>query len=315
MRFSFALPLLLAAGFAFAQEEPATAAAQEHPMTREEMLDAYKAHVSKTLGNISYKEGKTELPGGIATLDLPKGYRYLNASDARKVVVDLWGNPPDQATDLSGMIVPAGEDLTTPNSWAIVISFTEDGYISDKDADEIDYADLLSKLKEGDKQANEARKASGLGTLNLVGWAVTPRYDKQAKVLYWAKQLHAEDEEEDTVNYDVRVLGRRGVLSLNGVAGMSRVPDIEAATPAIVSMVQFNTGHRYADFNSATDKKSDYSLAGLVLGGAFAAKLAANAGIFAKLGAILLAAKKLVIVGVLAVVAFVKRLFGRKGEA
>jgi len=313
MRFLSALPLVFAAGLAFAQDAPAPAG--ERQLTPEEIQAANEAYIAKTLAGINYDEGTVQLPGGIARLELPAGFRFIDAAEARKVVVDLWGNPPQQASDLMGMVVPGGESLENPDSWAIVVSFSEDGYVSDKDADEIDYNDLLSQLKEGNRQANEALEGQGFPSLELVGWAVPPRYDKQNKVLHWAKQLKAPESDEDTLNYNVRVLGRRGLLVLNGVAGMSRVADVEAATPGIVSMVQFNKGHRYADFNEATDKKSDYSLAGLVLGGAVAAKVAAKAGLLAKLGAILLAGKKFVVVGVLALLAFAKKLFGRKSAA
>jgi uncharacterized membrane-anchored protein len=247
----------------------------------------------------------------MARLELPKGYRYLSGSDARKVVVDLWGNPPDKGSGLLGMVVPAGEDLTKPDSWAIVITFEEDGHISDKDADEIDYNDLLSQLQEGTRESNKQRAAQGYESMDLKGWAVTPRYDKEKKVLYWAKHLEVSGADEGVLNYDMRVLGRRGVLSLNGVAGMGRVKDVEAATPAIVAMAQYNTGHRYEDFNEATDKKADYSLAGLVLGGAVAAKLAGKVGLLAKLGAFW----KVIAVGAIAAFAFVKKIFGRKSAA
>lgn len=73
---------------------------------------------------------------------------------------------------------------------------------------------------------------------------------------------------EDTRNYDVRVLGRHGVLSLNAIAGINRVADIEAASPAIVSMVRFNEGKRYGDFDPTTDRESGLTFASLLLGGA-----------------------------------------------
>ncbi|MCW1926567.1 DUF2167 domain-containing protein [Luteolibacter arcticus] len=312
MRFSALVPLFLSAGFIFAQETPKPEAGEPTP---EQMAAAYQEHVRELTKDLKYQEGSAELPGGMARLDLPKGFRYLPPADAQKVVVDLWGNPPDSATNILGMVVPAGEELASPESWAIVLSFEEDGYVSDKDADKIDYDDLLSQLKENSKQSNEARKAAGYGTMDLAGWAVAPRYDKESKVLYWAKRFDIPDEDEDTLNYDVRVLGRRGVLSLNGIAGIGRVSDIEAATPAVVTMVQFNDGHRYADFNPKTDKEADYSLAGLVLGGAVAAKVAAKVGLLAKLGAILLAGKKFVIIGLVGIAVLFKKIFGRKSEA
>lgn len=312
MRIAALVPLFCSAGFIFAQE---TSKPGSDEPTPEQMEAAYQEHVRELTKDLQYQEGSADLPGGMAHLELPKGFRYLNPADAKKVVVDLWGNPPQSASDILGMVVPAGEELTSPESWAIVLSFEEDGYVSDKDADKIDYNDLLSQLKDNSKKSNEARKAAGYGTMDLTGWAVTPRYDKENKVLYWAKRFDIPDEDEDTLNYDVRVLGRRGVLSLNGVAGISRVSDIEAATPAIVSMVQFNDGHKYADFNPKTDKEADYSLAGLVLGGAVAAKVAAKAGLLAKIGALLLAGKKIVGIVLVALVVFGKKIFGRKSEA
>lgn len=296
----FATAALLSQGYAAAEKEPTQAEIQ-----------AAVAKQAAVLNSVKYQEGTAQLPGGMARLELPQGYRYLSGSDARKVVVDLWGNPPEQGSDLLGMVVPAGEDLAKPDSWAIVISFQEDGHISDEDADEIDYNDLLSQMQDGSREANKQRAAQGYETMALKGWAVAPHYDKNQKVLYWAKQFDVQGASEGTLNYDVRVLGRRGVLSLNGVAGMSRVKDVEAATPAIVAMAQYNTGHRYEDFNAATDKKADYSLAGLVLGGVVASKL----GLFAKLGAFLVAFKKFVAVGVIGVVVFLKKIFGRKSAA
>ena len=66
-------------------------------------------------------------------------------------------------------------------------------------------------------------------------------------------------------------------------------------------MVEFNPGNRYADFNSGTDKVAEYGIAALILGG-----VAAKAGLLKAILAVLLAAK-FVVIGVLAVVAFVRR--------
>jgi len=88
---------------------------------------------------------------------------------------------------------------------------------------------------------------------------------------------------------------------------MSRFPEIEKATPQILSMVDFNAGNRYADYTPGTDKIATYGLAVLVAGG-----IAAKAGLFKGLLVALLAMKKFLIIGVIAVLAFVKKIFGRK---
>ena len=88
---------------------------------------------------------------------------------------------------------------------------------------------------------------------------------------------------------------------------MSQLKEIEQRMPEVISMVEFNSGNRYTDFDSGTDKVAEYGIATLILGGA-----AAKAGLFKAILALLLAAKKFVVIGIMAVVAFVSRLFRRK---
>src|SRR5205823_5489518 len=117
------------------------------------------------------------------------------------------------------------------------------------------------------------------------------------------------NETENTLNYNIRILGRRGGLVLNSVAGMSQLPEIERNTPAILSAVQFNSGNRYADFNPASgDKVATYGIAALVAGGVAAAKL----GFFKGLWVLILGAKKFVIIGIAAVATWFRKLFAKR---
>jgi uncharacterized membrane-anchored protein len=113
-----------------------------------------------------------------------------------------------------------------------------------------------------------------------------------------------------TLNYDVRVLGREGVLSMNAVAGMPQLAAIEADMQELLKVAAFNAGYRYEEFNEDTDRMAAYGLGALVAGG-----VAAKAGLFAKLGALLLAFKKFIILGLAALGGFLAKLFrGRKAE-
>ncbi|HEU0306084.1 MAG TPA: DUF2167 domain-containing protein, partial [Lysobacter sp.] len=175
-----------------------------------------------------------------------------------------------------------------------------------------DYAELLQELKEADKEDNEARKAAGYGTIDLIGWAEPPHYDAASKKLYWAKELKGEGSEYNTVNYDIRVLGRRGYLSLNAVARMQELPEVKVGMQQLLPMVEFDPGARYADYDKSTDKVAAYGLAALIGGG-----IAAKAGLFAKIGALLLGLKKFLIPLVLLLGALVKpalNLFRRKKD-
>ena len=168
-------------------------------------------------------------------------------------------------------------------------------------------ADLLKDMKEGTQESNADRKTAGYPTMELVGWAEQPHYDASGKRLYWAKELAVENIKVNTLNYDIRVLGREGYLSLNAVADMRDLARVNDGMKKILPMAQFDAGNTYADYNPSTDKLAAYGLAALVGGG-----IAAKAGLFAKLGVLLLAGKKFIVLILLAIGGVFKKMFGKK---
>lgn len=289
------LASLLAAGMGIALQ----VAAQD--------TDAEKAQAQKQaealVASLKFQDGEVAVPGTDARLKLGDEFRYLQAADARKVLEELWGNPPDES--VLGLVVPRGRGVLDDNGWAVVVTYSDEGYVSDEDAAEIDYDELLSDMKQGTEEENSARKEAGYGGIRLVGWAEPPRYDAASKKLYWAKELAFEGVEGSTLNYDIRVLGRRGYLSLNAVAGMDGLKDVQAGMQRLLPQVEFEQGARYADYDAKTDKVAAYGIAALIGGG-----LAAKAGLFAKLGALLLGLKKLLIPLLILVAASFKKILG-----
>jgi len=254
--------------------------------------------------SLHFKRGHIVLPGGLAALDVPPSFRYLDPTDTERVLVDAWGNPPGSQT--LGMLFPTDVGPFAADAWGVVIEYSGDGHISDEDADAIDYDDLLARMREDTDDANEERKKLGYEPVSLLGWAQPPHYDQGNKKLYWAKEIKFGSSEENTLNYNIRVLGREGVLELNAVAGMGQLSKVEQEMQDVLTFANFNQGHRYADFDASTDHVAAYGLAALV-GGAVAAKT----GLLAKLLAMLIAAKKFLVAIVIGFVALVKRLFGR----
>jgi uncharacterized membrane-anchored protein len=256
--------------------------------------------------SFEYQTGDIVLPNKVATLHLGEKYRYLNPAETNKLLMG-WGNPGNP--DTQGAIVPAGVDPMEEDGWAVILNYEAEGHVDDSDASEIDYDDLLAELKTGTEEANEARRENKFPTVQLIGWAKPPRYDSAAKKLYWAKELDFEGTDVRILNYDVRVLGREGVLSMNAVAGMPQLEQINADMEPIIKTAEFNAGYRYAEFNEDTDKVAAYGLGALVAGTA-----AAKLGLFAKLGVFLLAFKKFIVIGLIAIGGVVMKLFGRKKD-
>jgi len=256
---------------------------------------------------LHYQTGNIALPNKTATLHLGGNYRYLDPAETEKLLV-AWGNQP--GNDTQGAVVPNDVDPMEDGGWAVILTYESDGHIDDSDAAKMDYDDMLKDMKSGTEENNEARKKAGFDAVHLVGWAEKPHYDSDAKKLYWAKELEFEGSPAHTLNYDVRVLGREGLLSMNAVASMQQLPQIRTDMKSLIEVAEFNEGYRYAEYNSKTDRLAEYGLGALIAGTA-----AAKLGLFGKLFALLLAAKKFIFLGLAAVGGFIAKLFGKKKDA
>jgi uncharacterized membrane-anchored protein len=204
------------------------------------------------------------------------------------------------------MLLKGPEDILADESWAVVIAYEEDGYVSDENADSIDYGEMLTNMQESSRESNAARVEAGYDEVELLGWAATPRYDRADNKLYWAKELRFGSIDVNTLNYNVRILGRKGVLVLNLVATMPQLHEIETVIPTVLAMTNFNPGHRYTDFDPDVDEVAAYGIGALIAG-----KIAAKAGLFAKLGVLLLALKKFWIFILIGIGALFARFFRR----
>ncbi len=275
---------------------------QEQTLTAEQQ--EYLAWAKKLWDSIDRQQGEIKLKNGLATLKVPEGFYYLNPADAQKILVEVWGNPPEMGGNTLGMLFPADSTPFEPTSWGVTIEYEEDGYVSDEDADKIDYQELLQQMKESTVESSKHRVQQGYEPIELVGWASEPFYDKESHKLHWAKEVRFGDQQENTLNYNIRVLGRKGVLVLNFIAGMSQKSVIDNEINKVLAMADFDQGSRYEDFNPDLDTVAAYGIGALVAG-----KVAAKAGLLA--GALILLKK----FGVLIVIAFgaiVGKVFKRK---
>jgi uncharacterized membrane-anchored protein len=246
-------------------------------------------------------QGKVTLADGVAALDVPPEYYFLDAADAQLVLEQFWGNPPDAT--VAGMIFPRSGWAWT-GTWGAPIVYDPMGYVSDTDAGSYDYDALLTEMQRDTVDGNAWRIENGYPAITLVGWAETPHYDAATKELYWAKQLRFSDTQGDTLNYDIRELGRKGVLIVSFIAGMDQLEQVKAAAPDVLKMVSFTEGNRYADFQPGLD-----TVAAVGIGGLIAGKVAAKTGLLV----LLLAFLKKGFVLVLLPVAWVFNKFFRRG--
>lgn len=259
--------------------------------------------VAEFVARLHFQKGKVVVGDNLATFDLPDNFVFLDGKDA-EAVLEAWGNPPRQTPPL-GLLMPAGVSPFEAQAWAVTVEYEPDGFVSDEDAGRIDYTGMLKDMQEDMREANAQRVKEGFEPIELIGWAAPPHYDAEGKKLYWAKELKFGDAREHTLNYNIRVLGRKGVLVLNFIAGMEQLPLIEKNLGSVLAMTEFNPGNRYIDFNPEMDKVAAYGLGALVAG-----KLAAKVGLFATA---LILLKKIWILPVLAF-GWLSRLFKRRKQ-
>ena len=259
---------------------------------------------------LDYQQGEIKLGAAKATLSVPASFYFLGAADAKKVLVDQWGNPPSSAEGILGMLFPATMTPMDADSWGATVTYSAEGYVTDDDAKSTDYDELLANMKASTAAGNEERAKAGYEPIELIGWASPPYYDQPAHKVHWAKELKFGTAAVNTVNYDVRVLGRNGVLEISFITDMNHLTAVKTAMPDTLAMASFDAGSRYEDFDSSIDKVAGYGIAALI-GGAVAQK----AGLFALA---LLFLKKFAVIFIAAGAALLgglKRLFGGRGKA
>lgn len=208
--------------------------------------------------------GTISILDGMATLKIPSEYYYLNAKDAKSVLEDAWDNIPSNET--RGMLI-SKHGLLSDSTIAITIELSNEGHVSDQDAESINYTELLAKMQSALIEQNLQRKSDGFDRVTLVGWASPPFYDNVEKKLHWAKEANFSSQEFNTLNYDIRILGRESTIDLTFVTGMDQLEYVKSHVEEIVYGVNFTEGNRYSDYNSKTDRTAEYGIAGLVAGG------------------------------------------------
>ncbi len=245
--------------------------------------------------------------GDQATLKLPQGYAFLPTREASSLMMAM-GNQVDD--NFIGLVVPANFVDDDAEEWMVSIDFDPAGYIKDEDAKSWNADELLQNLKDGTEAANAEREKAGVTPIEVTRWIEPPAYDATTQRLVWSVEGHdkgAPPNADNTINYNTYVLGREGYMSLNLITSSSKIEGQKPIARTLLGGVAFNDGKRYDQYDATTDKLASYGLAALV-GGVAAKKL----GLLAVLAALAAKSFKLIIVGVVAVGAAIRKLFARK---
>ncbi|MBC5838096.1 DUF2167 domain-containing protein [Flavobacterium muglaense] len=223
----------------------------------------------------TYKHGTITLSNGVGSINVPNGFKYLDPVQAERVLVELWGNPKSDNLTL-GLLLPEKQGVLDQKGYVFNIQYDEIGYVKDDDADDIDYDELLTQMRKDSDEENISREKEGFQAISIVGWAAKPFYDEDRKILHWAKEIKFGTDALNTLNYNVRILGRKGVIVLNAIATESELPLVQRDISKVLDIVQFNKGYKYEEFDSSIDNVAAWTIGGLVAG-----KILTKVGVFA----------------------------------
>jgi uncharacterized membrane-anchored protein len=236
-------------------------------------IDSTELKIQAIEQSLTYQSGTINLGSGHAKITVPDGFQFLDKEQSKYVLTDLWGNPPDES--VLGMLVPATGGVLGDKSWAFIVSYEEIGFVDDEDAEDFDYDELLEQMKKETSEANPDRIKDGYEAIQLIGWASVPHYDKENKTLHWAKEFKFGNSTFNTLNYDIRFLGRKGVITLNAVATMDELGIVKSNISKITQSIEFDNGFHFSDFDPDVDEVAGWTVGGLVAG-----KILAKVGFF-----------------------------------
>lgn len=236
--------------------------------------------------------------GDQAAVEVPESYRLLEERETVRLL-EMMGNPTS-GRELA-TLAPAGS-----LDWMVFFEFDDAGYVKDDDREVIEDSDaLLKSIREGTEASNEVRRERGWPTMEIVGWKLEPRYNESTQNLEWAIDARAHGPEgsppSPVLNHNIRLLGREGVMEVSLVCDPDQYQESLAECEKLLQGFEYVQGRTYAEYR-AGDKIAEYGLAALVTSGA--AAVAFKTGLFKKFG-------KLLIVVVVAVAAFFKKLWAR----
>jgi len=241
------------------------------------------------LANIKWQKGPSVASlGNIAEVRLPEGFMFAGAGDTR-LLMEAMENPTS-GSEL-GLLGPENLD------WFVVFEFDEAGYIRDDEKDKLDADAMLKSIRAGNEEGNKERQKRGWATMTIVGWEQPPHYDPATHNLEWA--IRGESQGKPVVNYNTRILGRRGVMRATLVTDPGTLAQTLPSFKTVLGGYAFKQGSRYEQYVSG-DKVAKYGLTALVTGGA--AAVAVKTGLFKYLW-------KLIVVIFIAIGAFFKRVF------
>ena len=260
--------------------------------------DAAAKQFQQQLRALNWKVGPQQVQMfGKSTLQVPKDYLFLGTEDTAKFEA------------LQKELPGGSQYLFAPRDfhWQVLFRYSDDGYV--KDDESIDADAILKNIRDSTEQANEERRNRGYDEMEVTGWQTPPHYDSQTHRLEWAIRGRDKRTNDEVVNFNTRILGRGGVMSVVLITSPETLTAGINEFKGTLGGFDYQTGQRYAEYKPG-DKIAKYGLAALITGGA--AAVAVKTGLWKVILGALVAGWKFIVAGVVALLGGISKFFKRK---
>jgi len=216
---------------------------------------------------------------------LPNGYIFLPKVESERFLKSI-GNLNTEKT--VGIIIGADDEHF--GEYCIWISYYNNGFIKDDEANSWDKNKLLKDIIRNTEKENIERQRLGFPVPNVDGWIEAPSYDFKTHRAFWS--LSVNEDGQAMVNSKALILGRTGYYVALLLTSKTDFAKNAVFFRDILEKINFKAGSTYADYDVNTDTASSYTLAGLVTG-----IVAKEIGLFALIAAIVVKFWKIVVIG------------------
>jgi len=181
---------------------------------------------------------KVTLGSDVAALDLTENELFLDGRQTIKLLQKMGNQTSDKEV---GLVRSAVEG----EGWFLVFEYDRAGYVKDDEKDKIDAEGLLESIKEATEDGNDYRKEHGVPGLHVDRWSDPPHYDAATHNLVWGILAH-DDNGEQVINYNVRILGREGFMSVTLVDDPEKIETSKASFKEVLGRFSYQQGKTYA---------------------------------------------------------------------
>ncbi len=210
-------------------------------------LDSLEASLDYEFGTIKFRNG--------ANLNLPSGYKFLPnhlVNFIYKEVLDLPNAPVG-----TGLVFNVQDHFMSDH--VAEIRYVDSGYVEERPISEVNTEQLILELQTTVSLARDSMRVWGQKPEFLVGWHKFPELDTIKHLLTWVERYVIDDQQEDEIQMEARLLGRFGYFILSMRGTLTEEEKLTDEFETLLSSLNFEIGSKYSDYKECCDVVYPYT--------------------------------------------------------